>query len=439
MPSLIPVGPYKQFTTAEGTVFPYYIVPFDKNGTCEGPLTRQHVLDHLDGHSDIFLFSHGWNNDWEAASERYASFVNGYIEQRRQLGLPAPAGYRPLLIGIFWPSQALTWFDSETGPGFAGASDDVESGRQQMADIAAMLAPEQRERFHALSQTPALSEAESRELADLLASVLSPDDEGHDDAPASADDLLAAAASLTEAPPDFDDVGAVATPGAGGPAAAGGIGDALKKLDPRNLIKPFTVWQMKDRSGKVGSRGVSQLLAELLRRSQARIHLLGHSFGCKVVMSATASLPDGLRKVHSALLLQPAMSQYAFAAQVPETGRTGGYHRNLQRIERPVVATFSGRDIALSKTFHLALRRDHDIGEQPLAAGDSPSKYAALGGYGPQDSGQTLVDIKDPASAYDFGPGGRIVGVRGTRTISGHGDISNASTWWLAHSIASSR
>jgi hypothetical protein len=86
--------------------------------------------------------------------------------------------------------------------------------------------------------------------------------------------------------------------------------------------------------------------------------------------------------------------------------------------------------------YHMALRRYDDLGEQPDAAG-APSIYGALGGFGPQDSDETLVDIKDENQAYDLGKGGRIIGVRGSRTISGHGDISNPSTWWLAYSLAS--
>lgn len=439
MPSMIPVGPYQVQTLADGASFPYYIVPFDKDGRCEAPLTRKHLLEHLDGHSDIFLFSHGWNNDWKTATERYESFITGYAAQRGTLGLPAPvAVYRPLLVGVFWPSQALAWFDSETGPGFAGAGDDsIDEGRALAADIAASLPGEQRERFFELAQAKTLSADEARELAAMLAGLLAPEEEGLSrDAP-TAEDLLAAAAASAQAP-DFDEVGAVAPSGTptGGPAAAG-LGDLFDKLDPRNIIKPFTVWQMKDRAGVVGSRGVSDLLRELLQHSSARIHLLGHSFGCKVVMSATASLPErALRKVHSALLLQPAISQYAFAPVVPESGLQGGYFGNLARIELPVVTTFSSNDVALSKSFHLALRRRSDLGEQPVAAGESPSKYGALGGFGPQKSNETIIFIKDPGEAYDFGTGGRIVGICATRTIGGHGDISNRSTWWLAYSVA---
>lgn len=437
---MIPAGPYRTLTTVEGHDFPYYIVPFDGDGRCEGPATQQHLLDHCAEHSDVFVFSHGWNNDWSVAAKRYEHFISGFQEQRRKFGLPMPAGYRPLLVGIFWPSQAMEWFESETGPGFAAgdpAAQDAatESSRRLLVDIGNMLQPARRARFFELAQAEVLNEAQARELATLLAGATAPDDEaGRAEAP-SANDLLAAAAAFAQPEPDYDAVGRVSTAD-GGPQAAFGLGDMLKALDPRQLIKPFTVWQMKDRAGKVGGQGVSVLLAGLLSKSNARIHLLGHSYGCKVVMTALCSVPDGLRTVHSALLLQPAISQYAFAAEVPDRpGVRGGFAAGLARVATPVVATFSANDAALTKVFHLALRRESDLGEQPVIAGP-PSKYAALGGFGPQASGESIVDVLDPKQAYAFGPSGRIVGVRATRTISGHGDISNASCWWLAYSIA---
>jgi hypothetical protein len=68
---MIPIGPYRTLKTPEGTDFPYYIIPFDKEGRCEGPKTFDHLIANSPGHSDIFLFSHGWNNDWSAATVRY--------------------------------------------------------------------------------------------------------------------------------------------------------------------------------------------------------------------------------------------------------------------------------------------------------------------------------------------------------------------------------
>ena len=61
----------------------------------------------------------------------------------------------------------------------------------------------------------------------------------------------------------------------GGAAAPGAAGGA-QSLDPRQVIRVLTVYQMKDRAGVVGAFGVSELLRDLLNASTARVHAIGH-------------------------------------------------------------------------------------------------------------------------------------------------------------------
>lgn len=445
MPATLPAGPYRVLQTVEGQPLPYYVLPFDGDGVCTGPQTLQHLLDAANGYSDIFLFSHGWNNDWAAATQRYEAFIQGVQSLRRDHHLPAPAGYKPLLVGIFWPSQALAWFENEVGPGFAAGGDPAAQAAQAdllqgvLQDVASALPKASRARFFELATASALQPPQAQELARLLAGATSADSEEGRAAP-TAQDLLAAANTLAAPEPDYDAVGtadtAPATPGAG-PAAAFGFGDLLGALDPRNLIKPFTVWQMKDRAGVVGHEGVAPVLLGLLQRSSARVHLLGHSYGCKVVMTALCTPPALPRPVESALLLQPAVSQYAFAADVPSVGVAGGFARARQRVRQPIVATYSANDVPLTKLFHVSVRRSDDLGELQFAGeGSSPSRYAAMGGYGPQSSQARFVSIQDPGGAYTFGASGQLLAVNGTRCISGHGDINGPATWWLSYLLA---
>ena len=445
MPATLPAGPYRVLHTVEGELLPYYMLPFDADGVCTGPQTLQHLLEVAHGYSDIFLFSHGWNNDWAAATQRYEAFIQGVQSLRREYHLPAPADYKPLLVGIFWPSQALAWFESEVGPGFAAGGDPAAQTAQAdllqgvLQDVAAALPMASRSRFFELATASALQPPQAQELATLLAGATHADSEAGRAAP-TAQDLLSAANSLAEPEPDYDAVGTAdataATPG-DGPAAAFGIGDLLGALDPRNLIKPFTVWQMKDRAGVVGHAGVAPVLLGLLQRSTARVHLLGHSYGCKVVMTALCTPPALPRPVESALLLQPAVSQYAFAAEVPDVGAAGGFARARQRVNQPIVATYSANDVALTKLFHVSVRRSDDLGELQFAGeGSSPSRYGAMGGYGPQASQASFVSIQDPGGAYTLGATGQLLAVNGTRCISSHGDINLPSIWWLSYLLA---
>ena len=444
-------GPYRFIRIDDETEAPFYIIPFDKRGLCDGPETRRDLIKSLknsekkDIYTDIFLFSHGWNNDWTVATKRYEAFLNGYMTMRREHNLPMPDNYRPLLVGVFWPSTALVFGESEKGPQIAAgdpAAVDarVAEERLEIRELADQLPPDQVPRFYELTQKSQLSKAEALELAKIAKTFFyhEKDEELQTGAPLSEEEIVALwAAAAPPAQEDLEDFGTTGGGTSTDPQAAG-LTDLFKKLDPRNIVRTLTVYQMKDRAGTVGAHGVGPLLRELLAACSSRLHLIGHSYGGKVVLSAT-SFGDALpRNVESMLLLQPAVSHLCFAEKVPGTNHAGGYRPALARINKPILTTFSANDFPLTKTFHLALRRKDDLGEAKIAgAGDPPSKYAALGGFGPRGAGEQLIDIQDVGKPYQWKQGAEIIGLRGTRTIKGHGDISNESTWWALYSLAS--
>ena len=85
---------------------------------------------------------------------------------------------------------------------------------------------------------------------------------------------------------------------------------------------------MKRRAGQVGERLGRELLAPAvtaLGDRAPRVHLIGHSFGAKLVTSAVLG---GLRP-ESLVLLLAAFSAFAFAEEVPGTKRPGFYRRVL--------------------------------------------------------------------------------------------------------------
>src|SRR5262249_33596848 len=161
------------------------------------------------------------------------------------------------------------------------------------------------------------------------------------------------------------------------------IGGAKRYL-PRDLLRLFTVRQMKDRAGVVGATGVAALLAEIGALGAARVHLIGHSYGARLLLSALGASDAPPLVAAAMLLLQPAVSHLCFAAHVEATGQPGGYRRALARVRAPIVATFSRHDVPLRRVFHLAVRRRRDAGELQIAGDDPPSIFAALGGYGPR-------------------------------------------------------
>ncbi len=141
------------------------------------------------------------------------------------------------------------------------------------------------------------------------------------------------------------------------------------------------------------------------------------------------------RSITSLLLLQPAVSYLCFAKDALGTGQQGGYYPALQRIEHPILTTFSSRDQALTSFFHKAVTRLSDFAEKRIA-GVPPSRYAALGGYGPGGCGEQckIIAMKNVGERYDLESNqARIYGLDGQKAISNHGDISNIFTWWALY------
>jgi hypothetical protein len=440
----LPIGPYKVIELAAGGEMPWYMMPFDRDGFCTGPETRKHLIAAVaeSAFTDIYLFSHGWNNDWKNATNLYQSFIDGYSKLRAAHELSLPDDYRPLLVGVFWPSTILLT-EREQAPQILADGEPNEDAiveeQARVAELASALDATQRSRFYELTQRAELSRDEAEELATLLQPVYGrADDELPTRAPPTPTNIVNGwmAASMARPTVTKKTFGAATRTSPGSPQTAGPWGDALKRLLPRDVIRLATVYQMKDRAGRVGAAGVRALLEDLLAENETtRLHLLGHSYGAKVLLSAlaTASLKPG-RTAHSMLLLQPAVSHLCFAHKLPDSTAAGGYHGVPERVARPIFATYSAHDFPLHDVFHLALWRSADEGEASIAASDGrpPNIYAALGGYGPRAAGEALIDITLPPTRLNV-KNARLYGIDGTATISGHGDISNESTWWLSH------
>ncbi len=321
-----------------------------------------------------------------------------------------------------------------------GAPDGTDAGvadeRAEVAELAPLVPAEQRARFYELAQSGGLDERGATEFAALLAPTFAGTDELRSaDAP-PVEDVLAIwrAFSGGGVQKPTDEFGFAVGGAEAGPQAAGFLAD----LDPRKLVRLATVLQMKDRAGRVGARGVADLLEGLLVAGTARestdhipVHLVGHSYGGKVVLSAVVGKPHS-RPVESVLLLQPAMSRLCFETNVLGQGFPGGYRPALERTVQPIMTTFSKHDFPLTKVFHLAVRRRSDLGEQQIGAAMSP--YAALGGFGPEvsDSTITITPAVAPPEHYEYGgPDVRVIGVDSSDVIKGHGEISVPATYWM--------
>jgi hypothetical protein len=142
----------------------------------------------------------------------------------------------------------------------------------------------------------------------------------------------------------------------------------------KELLRQATYYAMKRRAGTVGERGLGAVLGRLAEAAPGvRVHLVGHSFGARLVSFALRGLPKGVRTVKSVTLLQGAFSHYAFAERLPHDPRSSGaLHGGQNRIDGPLVCCYSHFDSALGTLYPLASRM----------AGDARSVAAALGADG---------------------------------------------------------
>ncbi len=442
----------------DGVRMPTWLLRFDEHGACTSPVTRAALLSQLASSpsTDLILFSHGWNDDFADATALYAALLRRF-EALCAASAPGRA-FKPLFVGIVWPS---IWLSFEQGPAIAsgGAAGQAQAVLGELANrVAASAGPAGLERIYVLLASPGIDDNDAAELARLIApafGMMSDEGAAGDGRSTVADDVLAMMRAMEEASAgaapvlddDLDNLVSPASRPTTGNAAVGGAQVAGRPgtlLDPRHALRLFSLYRMKDRAGTVGYHGGASLLRDLLAVAGPRLHAVGHSFGCKVLLSAVCAQPLP-RPLASLLLLQPAVSHLCFADAVPGTGLPGGYRAALssERVTPPIFSTYSRRDLPLHDTFHLAVRRDADLGEARIAAdpesttaGPPPGPYAALGGYGPRRAGQLLVDPlpERPADwALPLGNPAIVAFDGSTGAIGGHGDITGPQVAGLLH------
>ncbi|MFF5976299.1 serine-threonine protein kinase [Streptomyces sp. NPDC012769] len=386
------------------SVDPYREIVFDKDG--DGPAGQAGALAGLArrGCTDLVLFSHGWNNAPSVASGLFSRFFAPFP------GVAAP-GARLGYAGLVWPSMMFT---DEPVPDYGVLAATVPGRTAVVARLAELIEREPAE------------EAAFVEFAALLRRLTDTEE-----APAGGGEVRAGTtvpAFLVGDPLTvygmFADAAEGGTGAPGEPRTEALFGrDRVKRLwkGAKEALRQATYYTMKRRAGVVGERGLGPLLGELARTAPGlRVHLVGHSFGARLVAHALRGLPAGARTVKSVTLLQGAFSHYAFAARLPHEPGHGGALRDLQkRIDGPLVACHSHRDTALRVFYPLASRLARD--DESLLGRDNP-RWWAIGYDGVQAVPGTAA-LTLEAALRDGPPASGCVSVDGARVVSEHSDI----------------
>jgi hypothetical protein len=151
-----------------------------------------------------------------------------------------------------------------------------------------------------------------------------------------------------------------------------------------NALNYCTYYLMKGRAGDVGVKTLAPLLTRVrTARPDIRIHMVGHSFGCRLVSAAVNALPDGEQfRPDTMLLLQGAFSHNGFANAGDTTDR--GVFRDViekQKVRGPILITHTHNDKAVGIAYPIASRLS---GVNAAALGDANDIYGGLGSNGAQ-------------------------------------------------------
>jgi predicted esterase len=349
----------------------------------------------------IFIAAHGWLNAPDTAQGSYDQMrdllFNVAVDQKLY-----PKGYEPLRIGVYWPSMKLEKTQQELSSGSEKGAAKALGGVSK--DDAPAADPGRSEKFRA--DVNKLRELVKRNAAKGAADFKKDLEQANEIFRAHAP----AGAIAPFDPADLPDLDV----------------DTIERAS-----QLYTYWQMKQRAGIEGEKGVNALVARLQKEfPKATVHLIGHSFGCKVVLSALAK--DLPRPVDTVVLLQGAISYQAFADKVvglrPDT--EGGYRKVLPRVNGPVVATFSTKDHAVGVDYPIASHLARQVGEvdgKAAVPGTRKESYGGLGGVAA--SGKDPVAMVKKGTKYGFERG--LYSIDASEYVPGHSDIYNEDVAWL--------
>ena len=423
---------------------PYFVAEFDINGKLKAPVTLPADVD------EVIVVSHGWNNNQADAESLYSALFRNFAA----IG-GAPRG-KAAIVGVIWPSKR---FDELVAASAAsnGGGGAAGIGSKASKESDAMLVARLREMakfFTSAEQKKTLKELEAlipdledkatarRAFVEKVRSLLDPGAVNNEDASKAffTDDGAEIMDRLKIAEEDFDEtvtgddggsaslplgVGVV-KPATGGAAGIFGFLSGIKAA-AMNVLNFTTYYEMKSRAGKVGANGVAPLI-DALPAQVKRIHLVGHSFGGRVVTSAAASSTTD--RIASMSLLQTAFSHNGFSKEQK------GFFRSVvdkQRVKGPIIVTHSVKDKAVGIAYPIASRLN---GDTTSGLGDKNDKFGGLGRNGAQHMAAGEVNegkLLATGGAYQFQPG-VIFNLEANDLIPGHSDITSKE---VAHAIRS--
>lgn len=344
--------------------WPYAELSFDAQGVRlgQGSLAPE-------GTTDLIVISHGWHMQAQPAQVLYTSLL------KKVSDLTKGASRKVAVVGVFWPSDEFnTDLSHEVAPvtsggggasiGGGGGDLSVDILRRRAATVGGFLGDNPQAMADA-AELAARGGAKADAFVDRLRALIKPA------AAQDPQDVLDHAALLSKKPgEDLLQTWARPFPAVAAPKVSGGGAAFSPGSNPLQTLffgarsavvtalNAASYFEMKKRAGAVG-----EALGVLLQTSfpaSTRIHLIGHSFGARLVTAAANEFDS--YPAQSLTLLQGAFSHNALGINVPTVG--DGFYRGViahKRVAGPISITHTWNDTAVGFWYPLASRASNDV------------------------------------------------------------------------------
>ena len=420
--------------------FPYARLAFDGEGALRKPYDGSDLLKYLrtSADTDLIVIAHGWRNDEQDAQQLFQAFLKSASEGMKHLGLSKLVRQTPV-AGVCWPSMALPEHTaaSDGAASMGGGEADQQLGAALQA-LAKNVSAEQRETIVALTGLLELIESDSgarRDFVSGLLSILTEDDESGEEGlevlrSTEAEELFErlSAPILFPVEAGSQDQGGIA--GVEEPSVeAAGLGALLAgiKGGAARLVNITTFYLMKERAGRVGMVGVYPYLGGLQAQfPHLRLHLIGHSFGGRLVSAAARGVEGGTPLLVSTItLLQAAFSHYGFSDNAAHKGSPGFFRPVVEvgRVKGPILITHTANDKAVGIAYAIASRL---AGQNAAALGDASDEHGGIGRNGAQLTPEAVSGKLIEAGGIYQWAAGRLFNLRADDYIRGHSDVTGA-------------
>ncbi|MGH6944709.1 MAG: hypothetical protein ACREH6_10880 [Geminicoccaceae bacterium] len=430
---------------AEISGFPYFEAQFTKKGKPVDPAEPEAVLAAARARriDDLVVVSHGWNNDMADARTLYRALfeqVRGALDAGAAPGL---AGRRIAVLGVLWPSKKFA--DDDLIPGGAASFGDAVEGQdvqRRLEDLKGTFdRPDAAPLERAKQLVPHLEgdPRAQREFVNLIRSVLPRPEDTADDASDVFFDLPGDEVLRLLEPPVLPGGGA---PGGGGGAlgiglmeeaaappvgGAAGIGDLFSGITAaaRRLLNYATYYQMKERAGKIGAGSLNPLVREIKGAgADLKVHLVGHSFGGRLVAAAALGAPGSRAAgLASMTLLQAAFSHNGFALDFD--GERDGFFREVVekgKVAGPILITYTKNDRAVGIAYPLASRFAR---QDASDFGDQDDIYGGIGRNGAIHTPEAVRgELLPQGGQYSPLAAGKLYNLRADAFIKDHSDVA---------------